>query len=111
MSSGQPTRKAMWGMIPPTKAALEEHVNREACTRAAMWGMTPPTRAALETMSRGQPTREVMWGMTPQTRAALEEHVKRAAYQGGHVGYDTSNQGSSGGACQEGSLPGRPCGV
>ena len=35
--------------------------------------------------------------MIPPTRAALKEHVKKAAYQGGHVGYDTTNQGSSGG--------------
>ena len=52
-----------------------------------------------------------MWGLIPPTKAALEEHVKRAAHQGGHVCVwsDTTNQGSSGGACQEGSPLGRPC--
>ena len=50
-----------------------------------------------------------MWGMIPPTKAALEEHVNRAAYQGGHMGPDTIKQGSSGGACQEGRLPGKPC--
>ena len=73
-------------MIPPTRAALEEHVQRPAY-------------------------QEAMWGMILPTRAALEEHVQRPAYQGGHVGYDTTNQVSSGGARPEASLPGRPCGV
>ena len=74
-------------MIPPTRAALEEHVQRPAYQGGHVWGMIPPTRAA------------------------LEEHVQRPAYQGGHMGYDTTNQGSSGGACPEASLLGRPCGV
>ena len=42
MSRGQRTREAMCvcGLIPPTKAALEEHVKRASYQGGHVWGQT-----------------------------------------------------------------------
>ena len=91
-------------LIPPTKAALEEHIKRVSYQGGHVWDLIPPTKAALEEHVKKAALEEHVkkatyqgghvLGLIPPTKAALEEHVKKAAleehvkkvaYQGGHV--------------------------
>ena len=72
----------VWDLIPPTKAALEEHVKRAPTRETMCWIQYHQPRRLRRSMSRGHlPGRPC-------------------------VGSDTTNQGSSGGACQEGTYQG-----
>ena len=67
MSRGLRTREAMcvWGLIPPTKAALEEHVKRAAHQggHVCVGSDTTNQGSSGGARPRGHPTREAMCGV------------------------------------------------